>query len=76
MSGAEGAAWAQLPMHSLRHVPLDSLAVGSSKLGQSSCHLMRMCDQRALNAAVSADVDARQLQQCGAVQGREVGRQH
>lgn len=39
MAGAEGAAWAQLPMHSLQHVPLDSLTTGISKLGQCSCHL-------------------------------------
>lgn len=33
MNGAEGAAWAQLPVHSLQRVPLDSLATAVSKLG-------------------------------------------
>lgn len=39
IAGIEGAAWAQLPMHSLQHVPLDSLTTGIRKLGKCSCHL-------------------------------------
>lgn len=34
-----GAAWSQLPLPSLQHVPLKALSAGASKLGQCSRQL-------------------------------------